>query len=229
MLFDEDEDPAADLDLYSDALAFWRKKAGLTNAEVKEATLAQREVAETAADLTQLEQVTTVWEAIEDAIEDGSTLADFKRDARAALEDFSDAQIETIFRTNVQTAYSAGRQKQQSDPAVLEAFPYWQFVAVLDGRTSEICSECADTILRADNPWWDEHQPPLHHNCRSTVRALDEEEAEKLGVDSEGATVNPREGFGGSLVEDQSFEPDLSEFPDELLAERSAKFSESEE
>jgi hypothetical protein len=48
-------------------------------------------------------------------------------------------RVETIFRTNVQKAYSEGRRAQMEDPDTLEDRPFWELVTLLDGRTSPIC------------------------------------------------------------------------------------------
>ena len=56
------------------------------------------------------------------------------------------------------------------------------FVAIEDERTTEICSARAGITLPYDDPFWKSNWPPLHYNCRSTVRELDEEEVEAMGL-----------------------------------------------
>lgn len=48
-------------------------------------------------------------------------------------------------------------------------------------HNSTICLECAGTIRRFDDPWWLTHWCPLHHVCRSAVRALTEAMAKRKG------------------------------------------------
>jgi SPP1 gp7 family putative phage head morphogenesis protein len=218
-MFDDDE-PSTDLDSFAEAVAWWRAKVHVEAAVFKAMSAEQRARAFTVADVTDLEVVGKVWEAIDVALEHGVTLDAFKKSMRETLAGFEERRLDVIFRTNLQSAYSAGRQAQQTNPAVLKAFPYWQFVAVLDRRTSTICRACEGTILPATSPWWQDHQPPLHHNCRSTVRALEVDEALAAGVSPIGPAVEPRAGFGVPL---QEYDPDLSSFPPELRNARDSK------
>jgi len=50
--------------------------------------------------------------------------------------------------------------------------PYWQYVAVLDLRTCEICRKLHSKVYRYDHPIWTEYFPPNHPGCRCMVRAL---------------------------------------------------------
>lgn len=71
----------------------------------------------------------------------------------------------TIFRTNVQSAYNAGAYQQRNDPAVRKRRPFWQFRAIQDARTSDLCRPLDGIVRPADDPWWKTHTPPLHHQC----------------------------------------------------------------
>lgn len=77
---------------------------------------------------------------------------------------------ETVYRTNVQTAYNAGRALgyEENPPLALE------FIAIDDTHTSDYCRPFAgrSIILSYDDPFWQTHYPPLHFNCRSTVRGI---------------------------------------------------------
>jgi SPP1 gp7 family putative phage head morphogenesis protein len=180
---------------------------------------AARARAFTVSGVADLDVVAEVWRAIDAAVESGESLDDFRERVGELLADQwgeeDGARVETIFRTNVQTAYSAGRWAQNSAPAVRESHPYCRFVAVLDGRTSDICEDLHGTVLPADHPFWETHQPPLHHQCRSDVVPLTEDEAREEGVDDEAPEVDPDDGFG---VPGAEFEPDLSSRPPELSA-----------
>ena len=81
---------------------------------------------------------------------------------------------ETVYRTNMQTAYNTGRAIELNEvpPLALE------FIAIDDTRTSDICRPYAASrvILPPDDPFWETHWPPLHFNCRSTVRGIYDED-----------------------------------------------------
>lgn len=107
------------------------------------------------------------------------------------------ARLETIFRTNVQAAYNAGRFAELSRPAMRAVRPFWKYVAILDGRTTATCAPLQGTVRPHDDDFWRTHWPPLHFNCRSTVVSLSRAEAARAG----GATPVPKaaapgEGFG---------------------------------
>lgn len=48
----------------------------------------------------------------------------------------------------------------------------WQFVAVLDGATSEWCRPLHGTKVAKDDPWARAHVCPRHWNCRSLLRPI---------------------------------------------------------
>jgi hypothetical protein len=72
-------------------------------------------------------------------------------------------------------------------------------------------------VLRADDPFWDSHQPPLHHRCRSAVIALTADQAETAGIASEAPDAEPAEGFGGR-PDLAAWQPDLTRYPAPLVA-----------
>lgn len=172
----------------------------------------------TVSGVTELDLVTDVWRAIESAIEKGETLDDFKarigEDLEQAWGGDIPGRLETIFRTNVQSAYAAGRYYQNNRPEVRATHPYSRFTAVLDGRTSDICEALDGTVLPSDDDFWLNHQPPLHFNCRSDVSAITVEEAKELGVDELPPDTQADDGFGFPIAD---WKPDLSSRPPELV------------
>jgi SPP1 gp7 family putative phage head morphogenesis protein len=213
-----------DTDGFEAAVAWFRERVPLTSQEWAKLTAEARARAFTVANVTQLDVVTEAWRALDAAIAQGTTFADFKatvgEDLAAAWGGEDATRLETIFRTNVQLAYNAGRYQQQTDPDVLDARPFWRFSAVLDSRTSRICSPLHGTTMPAAHPWWSNHQPPLHFNCRSTVISLTEEQAKTAGVTDEAPDVEPQDGFGNLLA---PYEPDLSDRPAALASAYEAK------
>lgn len=146
----------------------------------------------------------SVQTAITDALFDGTTIEDFKDSVGAKLRREwkgtvaePATRLETIFRTNVQSAYNAGRHAQATDPETLTVRPYWQFDAVTDGRTTPGCRAANGTILPATDPWWQKNLPPRHFNCRATFHPLTRRQAERLGVSTAGPGVVADDGFGG--------------------------------
>lgn len=208
-----EEDWDIDATATETAVAWFREKLLMTEEEFYALQAAARSRAFTVSGVAELDEVAEVWEAVDRALRDGTSMDDF----RAAVEHIiaDDARLDTVFRTNVQGAYSAGRYVQNNRPDVVETHPYSKFSAILDGHETDICHDLDGTILRSDDPFWLTHQPPLHFNCRSDVTAISEEEARAQGIDTEKPDTEADEGFGGVL---EPFEPDLSTRPVELAS-----------
>lgn len=77
--------------------------------------------------------------------------------------------LETIFRTNMQTAYGTGRRRALE--RVAEDLPFWTYNAVLDDRTRPAHRALDGVTLPTDHPFWQEHFPPFGFNCRCAVTA----------------------------------------------------------
>ncbi len=113
--------------------------------------------------------------------------------------------FETVYRTNIQSDYNAGRAQQfkNNPPELLE------FIGIEDARQTDICAQRTGTVLPPDDPWWERNWPPLHYNCRSTVRGIYAEEAasynlERLAPPSPNL-VKPAQGsFGHNPIKDNA-------------------------
>lgn len=171
----------------------------------------------TLAGVRDLEVVSQVYAQIDRAIEDGTDLQTFKKSVKESLTSqwgkADSHRIETIFRTNVQTAYSRGRREQLRDPDVLALRPFWVYDATLDSRTSDICRELNGTVLPAGDPFWSSRTPPNHFNCRSQIRSLRPSEAKRRGI-SPRPTVEPQEGFREAITDD--YQPSEADYPPAL-------------
>lgn len=206
-----------------DAVTWHRKRdRALTKDEWSAQGEADRQRSFTVANVAQLDLVHDAWKAIDKAIADGTTLDDFKKEVGPKLQKAwggsvknPATRVETIFRTNVQRAYNAGRW--HAAKAAVETHPYWQLDVVLDGRTSGICRPVAGIVLRADDPWWKTNVPPRHFNCRATIRSLRERVALRLikgGLPSDPKDAAPASGFGAEPTE--QWKPDPTKYPDQL-------------
>lgn len=123
------------------------------------------------------------------------------------VQEGSPRRLQTIFRTNVQTAYAAGRWQRFIDNA--GSRPYLQYVAVLDGRTRPAHARLNGKIFPIDSPVWSVIGPPNGFNCRCAVRALSARDLERRGlrVETE-ARIIEREVPLRSLVDRRTGEVD---------------------
>lgn len=78
-------------------------------------------------------------------------------------------RLKTIYQTNLQSAYMAGRMTAQMTAS---AFPYLMYVAVMDGRTRPSHAALNGRVWRKDDPIWQSIYPPNGFNCRCRTRAL---------------------------------------------------------
>lgn len=205
----------------SAAIEFFKDKVILPAKEFYDLEAWARARAFTVSHVTKAEVLGDISNAIDKAIENGETLATFRDSLddimqKRGWEGTSPWHEETIFRTNIQTAYSAGKFSQldgHSDKFV------GQFDAILDDATTETCRELNGKIYPLDSPFWDMYMPPLHFNCRSTVRPVYNGEVEERGLYVSDklppGSVKPSDGFGNNLNK-VPFNPDLSGLPKEL-------------
>lgn len=137
-----------------------------------------------------------------DALRSGSTRQDYIKQLRPLLEQKGwwgkEAQVDkttgemagkgltprrlaTIFDTNMQSAYMAGRYK--AFMSNVSDRPYWMYVAVMDSRTRPAHAALNGRTFRYDDPIWNTSYPPNGFRCRCGVRALDAEDVQSRNID----------------------------------------------
>lgn len=209
------------------AIEWFRSRIVITDPEFRDLRAKARRRAFWVANLSQLRLVDNVFELVSDSLKHGENYAGFKKRAGpllrrawgrgakdAAGRVFNQgARIETIYRTNAQTAYQSSRFQYMNEPVIKQRRPYWFYDAIMDGRTSAICRDRDAAVRPADDPWWNENYPPLHFNCRSSVRALTARQAMRRGVtpqtDLTAAPV-PGVGFGASPKEAELYQAQVN-------------------
>lgn len=90
------------------------------------------------------------------------------------------ARMRLIYDQNMQTAYMAGRWRQMKANA--EFRPWWQYTAVMDGRTRPAHRALNGRTFRHDDPFWDAFYPPNGFKCRCSVRAFGDADIEARGI-----------------------------------------------
>lgn len=108
---------------------------------------------------------------------------------------------ETVYRTNVQTAYNVGRAMgfEEDKPLALE------FIGIDDARQTDVCHSLMGIVRPYDDPFWENHFPPLHFNCRSTVRAIYDEDELPEEWSKLDETESPAKGFGKYPLKNDSW------------------------
>jgi len=169
----------------AEAIKFWKGKAPVSARDFEAMDAAARARAFAVSGLAKMDQVGSVHTAISKALEDGETLRDFKGRFGSIIEQQGWTgkkawRIENIFRTNVQSAYMAGRYRQMK--RVSKSRPYWQLVAVRDRRTRQTHLAVDGLVFPHDHPFWQTWYPPNGFACRCVVITLSERQVKARGL-----------------------------------------------
>lgn len=176
----------------------------------------------TVAGVMQMDVLVAIRALVEKAIAEGQSFEDFQ--AAMSADGLISAALprsrwETIYRTNLQSAFMAARYREQV--RLGERKPFWKFVAVLDRSTTAGCRDLDGKIFRYDDGFWSNNYPPRHYRCRSRVVALNDRELARYGGEVESGddykNVQPDESFASTP--DTPFEPKKADYPPDVWKE----------
>jgi SPP1 gp7 family putative phage head morphogenesis protein len=228
---------------FDEALAFFRNKGlELSPNGWRDVWGEANKLSFTVAKVAEMDILQEIYDEVESAIEEGMALDEFKSSLQGILEEkgwftptgeqatailpdgeeveaLSGWRLETIYRTNLQSAFSAGRYQQMQE--VKDTRPYWEYSAILDDVTRPEHAEMDGLIYEADDSFWDTNYPPNGFNCRCYVKTLSENDMSERDLEvSPSSDLEPDPGFdynpGQGL---DQYEPDLSGYNSELLKE----------
>lgn len=184
----------------ADAIEYFKSKGyviGFSAAEIEAEAHAK---AFTVAGVLKLDILADIQNGLKPALNDGDTERDIERKLLPLLEQkgwigkglvadpetgelwgkrLTPRRIGTIFSTNIQSSYAAGRWKQQV--ANKTERPYWQRVAVMDLHTRPRHALLNGFTAAADSPVWDYFYPPDGYGCRCRIRAFTRAQVEARG------------------------------------------------
>lgn len=180
------------------AIAWFRQRVPMTAEEASTLETTAKENAFWISGTDVLGVIAHVQKTLDTAIENGESFNAWQERTAGSFEEVQAGHAQTVYRNATQSAYNRGRKEQLSTRVMRRARPFWQFVAITDGRTTDLCSQLNGTILAADDPRWASLLPPRHHNCRSTIRALRPSEAEALGGPTGVPDVEFPKGWGAA-------------------------------
>jgi SPP1 gp7 family putative phage head morphogenesis protein len=192
---------------FDEAINYFRSKTNLTPEEFRRLSEAARAKASTIAAGSSDYVRSSINDLLDQALADGMTLKDFQSQAAdvldsAGLSARTPWYWETVYRTNLQTSYQAGRWKQIADPAVAQARPYLRYVSALLPTTRPSHREKHGHVFPIDHPFWSRWYPPNGFNCYCTAMSVSPDLLMRRGwtVDAVESWVYPEpdEGFGGN-------------------------------
>lgn len=187
------------LDLrFTSAEKFFAKKLSMTRADFDAIAAEAQVYAFTVARISSVQLIEDIRAEVMRAIIDGTTLEDFKKAmpglmAKHGWSGTTPWHTETIFRTNIQTAYGLGQLESLRE--VAEDFPFWQYSAINDERTRPSHALLDGDVYPADHRFWREHFPPWGYNCRCDVIPLLPEQAAEHEIRTDDGP--PPENFNG--------------------------------
>lgn len=142
----------------------------------------------TVAGHTRADLVAGVKDALIKRMEQGGDLKSFTNEIDSlfitrGLDPLASHHIETLYRTNMQTAFQAGRYQQLTKSHILKARPYWRYVSVRDGVTRPAHKEMHGKVFHHTNAIWGIWYPPNGFNCRCQVVSVSGREVERDGLE----------------------------------------------
>ena len=133
---------------------------------------------------TDLEATTRLFDNMKKSLEEGTTFKQWLKDCEEIINKLGLGEqgyyLENVYRTNMMTEYSIGNYKQQME--CIEDYPYWEYCAIEDNRTSTLCKNLDGVVKRFDDPFWSAYYPPNHYQCRSSVISRSKEEIKKFNL-----------------------------------------------
>jgi len=216
------------------AVAYFRAKGYVISWNWYEQLADAHARAFTVAKATRLDVLSTIREDVDKAIHDGITRREFTRTLAPRLQKLgwwgkqfvvdseggakeiqlgSARRLATIYNVNTRVAYNAGRYAQMIN--TVEDFPYWQYVAVMDGRTRPAHAELNGLVFRYDDLFWQTHYTPNGWNCRCRVRAVSAERLKALGLNV---------SYGASFIHTHDVDAGVDEVTGEVFQTPSTTF-----
>ena len=219
---------------FEEAIKFFKDKVPMTADEYKALATKAKAKAFSVAGVTRLDILQDILDELRFALEAGQTLREFQKSVQEKMSDkgwtgATPYRLDTIFRTNIQTAYMAGRYQQMNSPAVVETRPYWMYSAVKDGSTRPSHKALDGMVRPHDDPIWDIWYPPNGFRCRCKVIALSpgalkrrglevQENGAAKGIDKETGEILkpiPDKGFDHNPGK-EDWKPDLKRYDPDL-------------
>lgn len=148
--------------------------------------------------------------------ENGITPDEFRREVidSVGISEANPWHLNLIFRNNVSTAHAASTLFAMEQNK--EDFPCWEFVAVIDGVTTEECEELNGMFFANDDTAL---SPQLHNNCRSLlspVSQMEQNDKNYLVQNSKDVDYTPAPGFANDAVQSytQWVADTMKDYPD---------------
>lgn len=183
-----------------DALEWFRAKGYKVGFDHRDVWQEEHATAFTVAKAMRLDILEAIRSAVDQAIADGQSFGEFKRELQPLLEKIgwwgvstladpltgekrdvqlgSPRRLRTIFDVNLRTANAAGQWQRIERTRKTHPYLLYQLGPSREHRPEHV--SWAGTLLPAEDTWWQTHFPPNGWGCKCHVRQVSKREAERL-------------------------------------------------
>lgn len=172
---------------FSEAINFFRQKVSLPTKSWDDLWKGMHSRAFVVAGASKADLLLDIRSAVDKAISQGTTLADFRKDFDAIVDRYGwnykggrNWRSATIYDTNLSVAYAAGHHKAMTDPAVLSVRPYWRYLPSSAAHPRQEHQRWYNLVLPHDDPFWQTHRPPNGWGCHCGLASVSTRELERL-------------------------------------------------
>ncbi|QQO84122.1 phage minor head protein [Shewanella algae] len=194
-----------------EALDWFKRKGIEPGFDYRDVWRQEHNNAFTVAKMLNSDLLVDVKQLVEQAIEEGQTFAQFKSVLKPLLVKSgwwgvqlmddpltgetkpvqlgSEGRLKAIYRTNMRTARAAGQWERIE--RTKRAMPYllYQLGPSREHRLEHV--KWNNTLLPADDPWWQVHMPPNGWGCQCWIRQVSNYEAQQLIAAGKVSTESP--------------------------------------
>lgn len=184
-----------------EAIEYFKSKGYVIGFNVHDVEAVAHAKAFTVAGVLKLDVLADIRDGLQSVLDNGDTYREFKNGLLPLLEQkgwigkglvadpetgelqgkqLTPRRLETIFDTNIQSSYGAGRWKQQM--ANIKDRPYLERVAVMDTHTRPKHAALNGFTAPADDPVWEFFYTPDGYGCRCRIRSRSQSDVDKLGL-----------------------------------------------
>jgi SPP1 gp7 family putative phage head morphogenesis protein len=143
----------------------------------------------TVAGVASMDLLLEIQKQLEKALESGMTFAEFQENIEEKLDSagwvsgetsLSPSRLTTIWRTNLKSAYSAGRYESMMENK--QSRKYFQWRTMSDNVVRETHAELESRVFSLDDEIVKTHWPPLDFNCRCHVVAMNDRDLKRKNL-----------------------------------------------
>ncbi len=195
-----------------EALDYFRAKGWKIGFDYRDVWQVEHANAFTVAKVTELDLLEDIREAVDQAIENGETFAQFRKQLEPLLKkrgwwgikDMVDPKtgetvsaklgsprrLKTIYRANMKTARAAGQWDRAQRTKKVRPYLVYSLGPSRVHRDKHLAWN--RLVLPIDHEFWNTHYPPNGWGCKCRVRQVSKQEAQRLGGASQDPVIQMR-------------------------------------